>query len=81
MGEVRPMADSPGCLWNDLLVTFLGLPLGSNPNTTAFWQPEIDRHRRKLASWKKEWATSVSTDLRGWIRSRQRCSAESGIIG
>ncbi|KAK3228824.1 hypothetical protein Dsin_000705 [Dipteronia sinensis] len=38
------------CKSVSLPITYLGLPLGANPGTKAFWNPVIDKIESRLAS-------------------------------
>ena len=41
------------CVVSKWPLTYLGLPLGRNPNSSSFWEPVLDRVSSKLDGWKK----------------------------
>ena len=41
------------CAVSDWPLSYLGLPLGGNPNSLFFWDPVLDKVSRRLNGWKK----------------------------
>ncbi|KAM7474964.1 hypothetical protein LguiB_022207 [Lonicera macranthoides] len=42
-----------GCVSGEWPLTYLGLPLGGNPNSMAFWEPVIERVSKRIEGWHK----------------------------
>ncbi|KAM7485873.1 hypothetical protein LguiA_001882 [Lonicera macranthoides] len=47
------IAAEVGCVRGSWPLNYLGMPLGGNPNSLAFWDPVIERVSRKLEGWHK----------------------------
>ncbi|CAL5358449.1 unnamed protein product [Camellia sinensis] len=41
------------CIYQNLPLKYLGMPLGANPSRKLTWQPVIEKFKLKLASWKR----------------------------
>ena len=41
------------CLESSFPISYLGLPLGGNPNREVFWNPVIKKVEQRLAPWKR----------------------------
>ncbi|XP_028080046.1 uncharacterized protein LOC114281693 [Camellia sinensis] len=52
---VQVFAKKLNCLSQKLPMSYLGLPLGTNPRRKAAWKPVIDKFKSKLASWKRRY--------------------------
>lgn len=46
------MADILGCSYKGWPTEYLSLPLGGSPWNRSFWDPVLDRCRKKLSRWK-----------------------------
>lgn len=53
MVEVADWAKKFGCQAESLPVNYLGFPLGGNHHRKSFWDPLLERFRRKLDNWRK----------------------------
>ena len=42
------------CNKQNLLIKYLGLPLGSNPRKAAIWSEILDKIKKTLAHWKRK---------------------------
>ena len=49
---VTSLADSLGCEVGTLPTKYLGMPLGGNPCSGAFWEPVISKVTKRLDGWK-----------------------------
>ena len=50
---VSRLASIMDCQETDWPLSYLGLPLGGNPNTKSFWDPVVVKVARRLDGWKK----------------------------
>ena len=51
--SIQSLAEMVGCgveLWP---ISYLGMPLGGNPNSRTFWEPVISKVAKRLEGWKK----------------------------
>ena len=55
---------------NKWSLSYLGLPLGGNPNSIGFWDSVIEKVARRLDGWKK-----ACLSFRGRITLIQSCSS------
>lgn len=51
--NVERLAEVFECGVGSWLLSYLGLPLSSNPKAASFWNPVIERIEKRLDSWKK----------------------------
>ncbi|GKV11754.1 hypothetical protein SLEP1_g22978 [Rubroshorea leprosula] len=61
-GWIEKMAYKLCCKVGELLMKYLGIPIGRNHRKLAMWQPLVDSFKRKLASWKGRYLS-----LAGWV--------------
>ncbi|KAL9663373.1 hypothetical protein QQ045_018759 [Rhodiola kirilowii] len=50
--ELRQYAQTLGCDTGQLLMEYLGIPVGADPGRLKTWAPVIDKFKEKLASWR-----------------------------
>lgn len=50
--DCSSMADILGCSFKGWPTEYLGLPLRGSPKNKSFWDPVLDRCRKKLSRWK-----------------------------
>ena len=51
--QTTKLASLLDCAVFECPLSYLGLPLGGNPNLISFWDPVLDGVSRRLDSWKK----------------------------
>ena len=50
---VSQLASVLDCQETEWPLSYLGLPLGGNPNSIGFWDPVVEKVARRLDGWKK----------------------------
>ena len=50
---VSRLASVLNCREAEWPLSYLGLPLGGNPKSKAFWDPVVEKVARRLGGWKK----------------------------
>ena len=50
--EVEDMARCMGCSMGELLLTYLGLPIGVCMRRESSWRPVVDKFKKRLTDWK-----------------------------
>ena len=51
--KLESIANCLGCSVGNWPLNYLGLPLGGNPNSLAFWEPVVESISKRLESWFK----------------------------
>ena len=67
---VSMLASVLDCQETEWSLSYLGLPLGGNPNSIGFWDLMVEKVARRFDGWKKAFLS-----LRGSISLIQSCSS------
>ena len=59
-GWVNEVKNVLGCMVTPLPISYLGIPLGSNPKPVDIWRPIIDKTKRRLSGWKAKLLSKAS---------------------
>ncbi|GJR42044.1 RNA-directed DNA polymerase, eukaryota [Tanacetum coccineum] len=52
LADIKELADTYGCLANNLPLTYLGVKVGANMNRIDSWKDVVQKVKNKLSSWK-----------------------------
>ncbi|GKA93152.1 RNA-directed DNA polymerase, eukaryota, partial [Tanacetum coccineum] len=52
LADIKELADTFGCLANNLTLTYLGVKVGANMNKIDSWNDVVQKVKNKLSSWK-----------------------------